>query len=87
MSASPLDLRAIEARSWGASIADVTDDLDSMLRVVRQMREALAEIAQGRGAYSRDQLTHAENCIEAMKALARAALALTVDPRKEGPDA
>ena len=37
--------------------------------------EALKEIAEGAGAFSRDPLTHAANCIEAMKTTARAALA------------
>jgi hypothetical protein len=36
---------------------------------------ALEEIAQGSGAFSRDPLTHAANCIDNMKAIARAALA------------
>ena len=37
---------------------------------------ALEKITMGEGAFSRDPLTHAENCIDDMKALARAALAL-----------
>ena len=32
-------------------------------------RWAMAEIAKGEGAYSRDQLEHADNCIESMKRL------------------
>ena len=38
------------------------------------MEEALKEIALSRGPYSRDQLTHAENTIEAMKQVAEEAL-------------
>ena len=38
--------------------------------------EALAEIAKGEGAFSRDPLTHAGNTIDNMKRLATAALAL-----------
>ena len=34
----------------------------------------LREIAKGEGEFSRDPLVHAENCIESMKALARAAI-------------
>lgn len=36
---------------------------------------ALEEIAEGKGAYSRDPLVHATNVIEAMKGIARAAIA------------
>lgn len=41
-----------------------------------QLLEALKEIAIGRGSYSMDKLTHAENTIEDMKALANEAIAL-----------
>lgn len=37
--------------------------------------EALEEIAEGKGRYSIDRLTHAFNTIEDMKALARIAIA------------
>lgn len=39
------------------------------------MREALEEITEGKGAFNRDQLIHASNVIDNMKAIARAALA------------
>lgn len=39
------------------------------------MYEALEQIAKGEGRFSRDHLTHAENTIEDMKALAEQALA------------
>lgn len=39
------------------------------------MLEALKEISKGQGPFSRDQLTHADNCIDAMKALALDAIA------------
>ena len=39
------------------------------------LRTALEEIAKGEGAFSRDRLTHASNCIESMKAIATAARA------------
>ena len=39
-----------------------------------RLRAALAEIEEGKGPYSRDQLTHASNVIESMKAIAHAAL-------------
>lgn len=35
----------------------------------------LREIAEGKGAYSRDRLEHAANCINEMKALAKGMLA------------
>jgi len=38
---------------------------------LRHAREGLREIAKGEGAYSRDPLEHAANCIESMKDLAR----------------
>lgn len=38
------------------------------------LREALVDIALGEGPFSRDSLTHAGNCIENMKAIARAAI-------------
>ena len=41
------------------------------------MRTALAEIAKGEGPYSRDPLTHADNCIDAMKAIAVKVLGCT----------
>ena len=37
---------------------------------------ALREIERGEGEFSRDQLTHATNCIESMRSIARAAIAL-----------
>lgn len=38
---------------------------------LRQLLEPmLTEISEGRGAYSQNNLTHAENCIENMKSLA-----------------
>lgn len=38
--------------------------------------EALKQIAKGEGAFSRDQLTHANNTIQDMKAIAESALTL-----------
>lgn len=39
-----------------------------------QLLEALKEIARGEGAFSRDPLEHAENCIEHAKAIAKSAI-------------
>jgi hypothetical protein len=43
-------------------------------RRIAAMREALEKIAKGEGRFSRDQLTHASNTIEDMKAIAEEAL-------------
>jgi hypothetical protein len=43
---------------------------------------ALKEISKGRGGYSQDRLTHAENTIEDMKGLAVAAVAEIEKGRK-----
>jgi len=42
----------------------------------RTLRDVLEEIAKGEGAFSRDQLTHATNCVERAKELAAEGLAL-----------
>jgi hypothetical protein len=41
---------------------------------IDKLTMALKEIALGEGAFSHDQLTHASNCIENMKDIARKAL-------------
>ena len=43
---------------------------------------ALKEVTKGEGAFSRDNLEHADNCIESMKAIAKAALA-EVEPQHD----
>ena len=43
------------------------------------LRLALARISEGRGRYSQDQLTHASNTVEDMKALAVEALGMSTD--------
>ena len=42
----------------------------------RTVRDVLEEIAEGRGPFSRDHLTHAANCIERSKELAAEGIAL-----------
>jgi hypothetical protein len=48
--------------------------LPALLARIEELEGALREIEKGEGPFSRDQLTHATNTIEAMKELASAAL-------------
>lgn len=41
---------------------------------IRRLMAYLSEIAKGAGPYSRDPLTHADNCIEHMKQMANDAI-------------
>lgn len=50
-------------------------DNAALIAAAPDLLAALKKIALGEGRYSRDQLTHASNTIEDMKALARAAIA------------
>lgn len=43
---------------------------------IEEVKKLLKDISEGRGAYSMDRLTHAENCIKSMKGLAKEALLL-----------
>jgi len=43
---------------------------------IEEVKKLLKEISEGKGAYSRDHLTHAENCIKSMKKLVKEALLL-----------
>ena len=69
------------AAIWGkADEKAFTADL--LLRAVNSyetMRTALEEILEGKGAFSRDPLTHASNTIDDMKEIARKALAADGD--------
>lgn len=62
-----LRVKASELRVVAGRVADLAGDCINY-------RAALTEIAKGEGSFSRDQLEHAGNAIESMKALARAAL-------------
>lgn len=50
---------------------------------VASLREALDVVAQGKGPFSRDPLTHAGNCIDAMKTVAEAALRAVPAPPED----
>jgi len=49
-------------------------EIDRLGEVNKGLLEACREIAKGEGAFNHDQLIHAENTIESMKELARAAI-------------
>lgn len=48
--------------------------MDEYKQALEKIKPMLEEISQGTGAYSRDPIQHAENCIEHMKELAKKAL-------------
>lgn len=52
-----------------------TPEPETVTVTTGKLLEALRKIERGDGAYSRDPLTHAGNCIESMKAIAKAAIA------------
>lgn len=61
------------AGEWETVCVVKTDDwkeLAALYAAAPAMLEALREISRGAGPFSRDPLTHADNCIDAMKALA-----------------
>jgi hypothetical protein len=70
-------MRGIE----NGNIDPTGERLRAVCRLAREkselLRAALQEIAEGRGTYSRDPLTHASNTIDEMKALALSALSPT----------
>jgi hypothetical protein len=66
--------RAEELGKW---ISELIISKSRLERENAELRAALEEIAEGSGAFSRDPLTHAANCIDNMKSIARAALANT----------
>ena len=49
--------------------------IEAQAERIDKLVEALEEIEKGEGPFARDQLKHAENTIESMKQIARAALA------------
>lgn len=56
------------------SIGTEFAELEKLAAERERFADALREISQGAGRYSRDPLTHASNCIEDMKQLASDAL-------------
>lgn len=49
------------------------------------LKQALVEITKGEGAYSKDPLKHAENCINNMIKIATDALSKVAPPIKNNP--
>jgi len=90
-------LRWIQTDGTTAELVEIVGGLDAILRPdftcpgcedkarrLEVARLALTEIAKGEGRYSRDQLEHADNCINDMKELAIAALAADDHGKGEG---
>lgn len=77
--------RAREHDHWLQIATENHEDAEKLLRAENEsLRAALERIAEGRGAFSRDQLTFAINVIEDAKATALAALA-GLSPRGDAP--
>jgi hypothetical protein len=63
-----------ERMNASASTSPTGSEIAALRAEVERLREALHSITECNGAFSRDQLTHAENTIEAMRKTAVAAL-------------
>lgn len=66
--------KGTEHQVW-VLVDETVDEVKRLTNELREARAALEEIAEGKGRYSTDPLTHAENTIEDMSALAVEALA------------
>lgn len=66
-----------EGKEWIVGTARQLDHItiNALREENARLRAALEEITLGAGPFSRDHLTHASNTIEAMKEIARSALA------------
>lgn len=74
------------AKCDGATIDEAANRIDALEAENARLREqcristlAFEDIAKGAGPYSRDPLTHADNCVESMKHSANYALGKTAD--------
>ena len=68
------ELNEIEARAKSGNCIFRSATVIALVDEVRRLRAALTEIEKGEGAFSLDRLTHASNCVENMKAIAKNAL-------------
>ena len=64
-----------ELRELANKICDAANEIERLTNELREARAALQEIVKGEGRYSTDRMTHANNTIEDMIALAVEALA------------
>ena len=62
------------AESFAALAESAIGELERLRQQKARLVDALQEIALGEGPFNRDPLTHAANCIDAMKHLAAMAL-------------
>ena len=77
---------ATERDYWNERFEAMRAENARLAAVNAELRAALAEIAEGKGDYSRDPLTHASNVIDEAKSTARRTLADTApDQPKEEP--
>ena len=82
---------AIEADLVGHKLAvkKLNDQKMHLEWRIKRLRDALVDVGKGMGAYSLDQLKHADNTIESMKLIAHLALEHddeTVDLQRENED-
>ncbi len=66
-----------DVREWQGEHDEGLEIAETMVTAVNShdgLLEVLETIAKGEGAFSRDPLTHAGNCIDEMKSIAQAAI-------------
>ena len=61
--------------NYAKTDGDTLEANAALIKAAPELLVALEEISRGAGAYSRDPLIHASNCIDEMKAIAKAAIA------------
>ena len=64
----------IEFERYQDTMAYERTEITNLKKAVKRYEDALREIAEGKGAFSRDPLTHAGNVIENLVAIAEEAL-------------
>jgi hypothetical protein len=68
------DMRAAMRKAMSSAPSEIAPSMDDLMRRNQRLETALIEITKGEGAFSREPLEHATNCIESMKQLAKDAL-------------
>ena len=74
MRAGGQDMPGGKTRAQWQQRAELIDKNMAQAKEIERLRDALTQITYGEGRYNTDQLTHAENTIEDMIALAKEAL-------------